>query len=92
MFTVIAFDISDDRTRYRAVKLLRAHARRVQKSVFEAPSLSPTEFQRLRDALEELIDLRTDRVRYYFLCGGCLPRVEWSGEGELNEPREFEVI
>jgi CRISPR-associated protein Cas2 len=92
MFTVIAFDISDDKTRYRAVKLLRRYAVRVQKSVFEAPNLPPNHYQRLREQLERLVDLRTDRVRYYFLCGGCIRRVEWSGTGTLAEEREYEVL
>jgi CRISPR-associated protein Cas2 len=92
MFTVIAFDISDDRARYRAVKLLRRYAVRVQKSVFEAANLPPNHYQRLREQLEAIVDLRTDRVRYYFLCGSCIKRVEWSGSGSLAEHREYEVI
>ena len=39
MRTIIAFDVSDDKKRYRLVKRLLDSATRVQKSVFEAPDL-----------------------------------------------------
>lgn len=92
MFTVIAFDIVDDRVRYRVVKLLREYAFRVQKSVFEAPELAPNEFHRLREAVEEEVDLQTDKVRYYFLCRSCLERVEISGPGSVTAHEEFKVL
>lgn len=92
MFTVIAFDVVEDRTRYRVVKELRRYARRVQKSVFEAPELSGPDFQRLRGRIEALIDPGADTVRYYFLCGACLPRVVTSGTGEVTVHEEFTVV
>lgn len=92
MFTVIAFDISDDRTRYRAVKLLRKYAVRVQKSVFEAPRLKRRAFERLRGDLERLVDLRTDKIRFYFLCGGCIERVEISGRGKLASDPGYRIL
>lgn len=92
MFTVIAFDISDDRARARVVKVLREYAVRVQKSVFEAPSLTRPAFERLRADLEKLIDLRTDKIRFYFLCGGCIERIEMSGRGQVTQDPEFRVI
>lgn len=92
MFTVIAFDIVDDRTRYRVVRALRKYAVRVQKSVFEAPDLTPQAFQRLRDQLERLIDLDMDKVRYYFLCGACMPRVVVSGRGRVTPAEEYKVL
>lgn len=90
--TVIAFDISDDRIRYRVVKVLRRYAVRAQKSVFEAADLPANHFQRLRDEIETLIDPATDRVRYYFLCESCIKRIESSGRGEVAEYREYEVV
>ncbi len=92
MFTVIAFDIVDDRTRYRVVKALRRYAVRVQKSVFEAPELAPNEFQRLRERVERLIDIENDTVRYYFLCGSCVPRTELSGQGRLTTHEEYRIV
>jgi CRISPR-associated protein Cas2 len=92
MFTVIAFDIVDDRTRYRVVRALRRYAVRVQKSVFEAPFLPPPKFQRLRQEVEQLIDAEMDTVRYYFLCGNCISRIETSGTGEVTPHEEFKVL
>lgn len=92
MFTVIAFDVSDDKRRYRVVKALRKYAVRVQKSVFEAPELTPQGFQRLRQRLEELIDLSGDKVHYYFLCGGCVTRVETSGRAKVTRREEWRVV
>jgi CRISPR-associated protein Cas2 len=92
MFTVIAFDIVDDQTRYRVVKALRKYAVRVQKSVFEAPELAPAAFQRLREELEKIIDNRVDAVRYYFLCGACALRVELSGIGTRTVHEEYKVL
>lgn len=92
MFTVIAFDVSDDRRRYRVVKALRRYAVRAQKSVFEAPDLTPQGFRRLRGQLEELIDVSRDRVHYYFLCGGCVSRVETSGRARVTRREEWRVV
>lgn len=92
MFTVIAFDVSDDRRRYRVVRALRRYAVRVQKSVFEAPELTPQAFLRLRQRLEELIDGSTDKVHYYFLCGGCVSRVETSGRARVTRREEWKVV
>jgi CRISPR-associated protein Cas2 len=92
VFTVIAFDISDDRTRYRVVKALKKYAIRVQKSVFEAAHLPENHLRRLQRQVERLIDPKTDRVRYYFLCAACKPRIESVGRGEIAEYEEFRVI
>ena len=92
MFTVIAFDVSDDRTRYRVVEVLREYAVRVQKSVFEAPLLPAPDLQRLRERIEDLIDPETDRLRYYVLCGACVPRVIVSGKGQVTPYEDFIVV
>ena len=39
MFFLVCFDISDDRIRYRTVKVLKGFGKRVQKSVFECGGL-----------------------------------------------------
>ncbi|MDY6909214.1 MAG: CRISPR-associated endonuclease Cas2 [Thermodesulfobacteriota bacterium] len=92
MFYVVAFDISDDRTRYRAVKVLKAFGYRVQKSVFECPDLTEKRFLTLKDRLEALIDFTTDSVRYYRQCRGCLDDCEVSGLGELPEVKDYKVV
>jgi CRISPR-associated protein Cas2 len=92
VYYVVAFDVSDDRARYRVVKVLKAYGHRVQKSVFECPDLTEKRFLKLKDRLEALIDHTTDSVRYYRQCRGCLPECELSGLGVLPEVKDFEVI
>jgi CRISPR-associated protein Cas2 len=92
MFTVIAFDIVDDRTRYRLVQALREYSVRVQKSVFEAAMLTPRNFERLRQKVERIIDLRVDHVRYYFLCRSCRDRLHICGRGSATVHEEYKVV
>jgi CRISPR-associated protein Cas2 len=94
MRTVICFDISEDRRRYRAVQALLARAARVQKSVFESDNLGRASFLRLRSRLEGIIDPKTDSLRYYPLCRACVERVEAFGKGPgiLKDPPEVDVI
>ena len=81
MFCLICFDIVDNKIRYRVVKELKGRAVRVQKSVFECADLKENRFLELKKRLEKIINPKEDTVRYYFLCKGCTPRVEYSGKG-----------
>lgn len=81
MHTLIVFDVSSNKARAKLVKVLRAHARRVQKSVFEAADLPEPVFLRLRGKIEALIDVETDSVRYYRICQACCGRVDHHGRG-----------
>ena len=94
MRTVISFDISSGRMRYRVVKALLDQATRVQKSVFEAPTLETAAFLRLRSRLEGLIDRDVDTLRYYRLCAACVGRIEHCGAGQglLDSPPPFRII
>jgi len=94
MHVVIAFDVSDNRARYRVVRVLKGYARRVQKSVFEAVDLDRASYLRMRSLVEVHIDPSTDGVRYYRLCGSCVERVEHYGVGPgvLDGPEICEVV
>jgi CRISPR-associated protein Cas2 len=93
MFCLICFDVSDDRKRYRVVKELLGVAVRVQKSVFECADLKEERYLKLKKKLEKLLDHSSDSIRYYFLCRGCVPRVEHSGKGEPpRENEEFKIV
>lgn len=94
MRVVIAFDVSNDRIRYKVVRVLGDYAVRVQRSVFEAPDLNRAAYLRMRSRLERLIDRRTDSLRYYVLCGACVERIhhEGAGPGPLDPPESVEVI
>jgi CRISPR-associated protein Cas2 len=94
MRTVIAFDVSDDRKRYRVVRALHDYSVRVQKSVFEAPELPRAAYLRLRSRLEGIIDARTDSLRYYTVCAACAARIDHAGAGPgfLDAPEPFAVV
>jgi len=92
MFYVICFDISDDRIRYRVVKALKGHGRRVQKSVFECPDLNEHRLLQLQQKLEGLIDHGSDSIRYFRLCRACVADVEWTGLGEAPGGDRYMIV
>lgn len=90
MFYLVCFDIVDDRDRRKAVKILRGFGRRVQKSVFECPGLTESQFLSMRNSLEDRIDNTCDTVRFYRLCKGCIETVEVVGTGDA--PKNASVV
>lgn len=92
MFFLICFDISDDRIRYRVVKLLKGYGVRVQKSVFECGDLTEERFLKLKADIADLVDQTEDSVRFYLLCRGCVRKVEYTGLGEMPDPSHFRVV
>lgn len=71
MMVLITYDVNTEtpagRTRLRKVaKACQNYGQRVQNSVFEC-LINAAQFKRLQAELEELIDLKTDSLRYYFL-------------------------
>ncbi len=92
MFVLVTFDISSDRIRYRAVKVLKGFGVRVQKSVFECSGLTEKHYLEMKDRLEALIDQRTDSVRYYSICKACVGNVEFSGKGSAPTEKSFETV
>ncbi len=91
MFYTVCYDITDDRLRYRVVKLLKGHGVRVQKSVFECPELTEKQLFKLHDRLDRMIDNTTDSVRFYRQCRFCLNDFEMCGLGERPEITDFSV-
>lgn len=83
MFYVISYDIPDNRRRTQLAKVLKGFGTRVQYSVFEA-HLTRTEYNALKRAVDGVIDLSEDSVRYYALCGACVGRIEVPAVGEVT--------
>lgn len=92
MFWLVCFDIVDDRTRARVVKILLGYGRRVQKSVFECRQLTEKQFLEMKHKIDDLIDQEDDTVRFYFLCQRCLRKVEWTGYDDRLFKLAFEVV
>lgn len=74
MFSVVCYDIPDDKRRNRVGKILEGFGTRVQKSVFEC-DIKPDHMKTLKDRLAKILT-DEDAVRYYYLCAQCLPRIE----------------
>ncbi len=92
MFYLVCFDITDDRIRYRVVKVLKSYGYRVQKSVFECSGLTEEQFLKMRTSIETLIDHLDDSVRYYYLNRSCLEKFEFDGFGEKPQTHKFQVV
>lgn len=88
---VVSYDIVDDRRRTQIAKALKNYGERVQKSVFEC-RIDDQQFLRMKKALEEIIDMNEDSVRYYFLCKGCIDRIEISGWGTVAEEEKLIIV
>ena len=81
MFIVITYDVPVDKRRTRLHTILKSYGQWVQYSVFEC-DLTQTEYARLRNRLDRVINPEEDSIRFYFLCSGCHSKVERIG-GEL---------
>ena len=82
----------EDHSRSRVSKILKEYGLRVQKSVFECSDINEEKFLKLKDRLEGCIDSTEDTIRYYFLCNGCLRKMEYSGIGEAPVTEKFLVV
>ena len=91
MFVMISYDVVEDKKRLKLMKFLKDYGNRVQKSVFEC-NLSPKTCEQVKSGVEEIINKRKDRVRYYRICKGCVDKVEISGWGEVTDEEEFVII
>ncbi len=89
---VVAYDISDARTRTRVSNILKDHGERVQYSVFEC-WLSETVLQELREKVRTVINQGDDhQVRWYPLCAHCVTRTSWQGLGKAPENMQFVAL
>ena len=87
---MIAYDISDQKTRREVSKNLQNHGLRVQYSVFEC-RLKKTQLLTLRKQLSKLIE-STDTIRWYPLCSYCEATIHWQGKGNSTEKDEFYIL
>ena len=88
---IIAYDVADDRRRYRICKALERYGMRIQYSVFEL-SMTRKELYKLVDHLNGLIDNTVDRLLVLQLCGGCHAAVGRYGNMTSYEPEQTLII
>ncbi len=92
MLIVIAYDISDDKTRTKLHKTLRRYGERVQFSVFEC-ILTPELFQKLCGEIAATLDHRELwRVRYYEICEGCRRQTVTLGQAFTTTLKKVYIV
>lgn len=96
MLVLITYDVNvtseNGKSRLRKVaKQCVNFGQRVQNSVFEC-LLDPTQFQELRYKLEEIVDPKTDSLRYYFLGKNWQNRIEHYGAKSGYNPEGIMLI
>ncbi len=83
MFTLISYDVVEDKRRTKVLKLLKGYGTHVQYSVFEC-DLNAKQYATVRRELRALIDRHTDSVRFYQLDVAAVKRVEVLGIGRVT--------
>ena len=96
MLVLITYDVNvtteKGKSRLRKVaKQCVNHGQRLQNSVFEC-LLDPAQFAELRHRLEDIIDPKTDSLRYYFLGANWKNRVEHIGAKASYDPEGVLMI
>lgn len=90
-FTLIAFDVSDNRRRRQVARVLLAAGHRVQRSVFEA-WLTPAQRQRLERRLAEVLDPEHDRLDVFVLRPLDADRIVVEGYGARTEMLNYAIV
>lgn len=90
LFTIFAYDISDDRKRRHVATILEEHAVRVQNSVFEA-WMTRTETERLSDRLERMLE-SGDSLRVYVVSQNVLARCRTFGGPAISDNAGFLLV
>jgi CRISPR-associated protein Cas2 len=91
MIVLVAYDISNDRTRATFHEFLKEYGLNTQKSVFECD----VDEQAIRDILARaasLVDEETDSVRLYRICAACARRTVISGQGIKVTNLDYTVL
>lgn len=90
-FYVVSYDITDDKKRNNVCKALKNYGVRVQKSVFEC-ILTDSQYFRMKEKLDKIIDYETDSIRYYRLCKNCVEIIEVTGNGKIHDEEDVIII
>jgi CRISPR-associated protein Cas2 len=91
MFTIICYDIVNDRRRTKVMQLLKGYGTRVQYSVFEC-YLSAQELARVGRQLRRLIDPTRDSVRCYRLDAVAVERTQIVGIGRVTPDETYYLV
>lgn len=90
-FVLVVYDISNDRRRTKLHNTLLDFGSPVQYSVFEC-LLDEKELARMKQATARVIKPKVDRVRYYFLCAGCVGKTEVTSGAEVLREEPAAIV
>jgi CRISPR-associated protein Cas2 len=92
MFVVVAYDISENKTRTKLHRTLRRFGDRVQFSVF-ACILTNEMFEQMHKEVAEVLEYKqVGRVRYYEICESCRRRTVTLGQAFTTTLRRAYII
>ncbi len=90
-FYLVSYDIPDDKRRGKLAKAIRDFGDRVQYSVFEC-ILTQELLDQMISRIENIIDIKKDRVRIYSLCKACEKQICIFGTGEVSTEADVYII
>ncbi len=90
MFTIVAYDIADDRRRVKIATILEDYGVRVQYSVFEC-DITDKQFGLLQKRLVRYIK-EGDSLRIYRICTVCKERIRFFGEGKFTRDSPYYLV
>lgn len=90
-FTLVVYDISNDRRRTKLHNALEDYGTPVQYSVFEC-LLTAEEEKKMKKAVRKVIRPRVDQVRFYPICAECLKKVEVTSGKEVLDHLEKSIV
>lgn len=90
-WTVVTYDIPDDKRRTKIMKTLAGYGQRVQYSVFEC-ELRPTDLEKLKVALRKLLVEAEDDIRFYALCDSCVKKITALGKAQIHRHVSFLIV
>jgi CRISPR-associated protein Cas2 len=90
-FTLVVYDIPDDRRRTKLHDRLLDFGSPVQYSVFEC-LVARDELKKMQQMIQKTISKRRDHVRIYFLCTTCKGKTWVSSGAEVLEEQAAVVV
>jgi CRISPR-associated protein Cas2 len=91
MFTIISYDIVEDKRRTKVLKLLKGYGVRVQYSVFEC-DLNQQQFDEVGRKLRAIINADTDSVRCYRLDVIAVAGIQILGIGRVTVEEPYILV
>ncbi len=91
MNIVIAYDVSDDRQRFRLAALLSRYGVRLQRSVFEC-ELDEAALAGLLEQAGEIVELNHDIVHAFTQCATCLQARKGLGQAPIGLREDYWIV